>query len=640
MEILEGSVSEKTINYPQVYWGKRGEEYGLANMLLVLIERDPKIWHNLYPQDSKDCYQKTAQCKELAKILFANIPEINIHLQTRYGLENYGLSVFKRLKYWESSFANALLTMSPSSNWPDQGKIDLLCPGFVRLAPLFWRHMETRKKFANPELSKARGRLQFCTAITVYNPQRAAAQIAFQDSVLRQLKDPPSSSDYSPIPRTSPNQNNASKNRLPEPNVAYYNPLQEPTALFGGKISLATESSYPSQSCEQNSQISQQSPVSDSAVLPDEKLPQHDGRQTRSGFFKPLQYEKAAQQVTSSDLGETPHQLDEFQLQEMEPLLDEGEAQADLVHQLQLEIRGLEGRTSDLERIVIKLVGEKRRCSSEQDQQDKADKEHLDKRHRRYERFDNPNPQTPKKARQSSTEREFYKALRYLNSDGDDTEDVPITSTNSMPPQIDNISVASAGFRQGENREEFRPRHPLPRSKPPPQKITADFHQAEKREEFRPGHSLPHPKPPPPPKITHVFSSQLYAARLREAALLEKQRLSWARPAPPHQDEHEPARQFPSATQTQVQTEAKALGSTYSPHLTGKVVTEAGSREEYREELDKARLRAWREEVETISQIRSDRRIKAREMLRSALLSANESKIRDSIADYIRHTNT
>ena len=505
MEFLEESVLEKTLSYPPVYWGKRGEKYGLANTLLILIERDPNIWHNLYPQNSTDYYQKTAQCKELAKTLFANIPEISIHLRDPYGLENYGTSVFTRLKYWESSFTKALLTMPPSSTWPDQEKIRSFCPAFVRLAPLLWRHMETRKKFTNPDLSKAHARLQFCTAITVYNPQRAAAQIAFQDSVLRQLQDPLRSRHYLPIPCTSPTQNNASKNRLPKPNMAYYNPRQGPTALFARKISLVIDS-YPSQSCEQKSQTSQQNYVSDSAVLPDQKNPEHEGRQTRSGVFKPLQHEKAAQQVTSGDLGEKPHRLDKFQLQEMEPLLDEGEPQANLVHQLQLEIRELKDRTSDLERIVIELVGEKRRrCSSQQDQQDKADKVHLAKRHRRYERFGKPNPQTPEKARHSSTEREVRKAFRYLNSDRDDTEDIPITSTDSMPPQINHISVAAA-----------------------------DFHQAENREEFRPWHSL-HPSKPPPQEISHVFSSKLFAARLKEAAFLEQQRLSRAPPASPYE---------------------------------------------------------------------------------------------------------
>lgn len=568
MEHLEGLMPTKTQSFPPVYWGKREEGYGLANTLLILIERDPNIWHNLYPQTSTNFHQKTAQCRELAKTLFASISEISIHLQNPYGLENYATSVFTRLKNWENSFIKVLRTMPSSSNWPDQDKIKLFCPYFVRLAPLLWRHMETRKKFTDPDLSMARARLQFCTAITVYNPQRADAQIAFQDAVLRQLRDPLRSHHYL-LPYASPIRDSASRNRLPKPNMAYYNPREGSNASLPRGIS-SVRGFYASQSCEHKPQTSQQNSVSDTAMLSDHKTPEHDGRQTSSGVVKPPQCEKAAQQITIGDLGEKPHRLGKFQLREMEPLLDDGEPQVNHVHQLQLEIMELKGRTAALERIVIQLVGEKRRrCSSQHDQEDKEDKVPLAKRHRR---FDNPNPQKPEKARHPSTEREFREAFRYLSSDSDDTEDNPITSTDAMPPKINHIPVAYADFRQAENGEESRPWHPLPQLKLPPQ------------------------------KISHVSSSELFAARLREAGFLEQQPLSRAPSASPHQDEHEPARGFPTATRTQVHKKGRGLGSTYSPLFNEKDVTEFSSWEE----LDKARLRKWKEEVEATSHISPD----------------------------------
>ena len=73
MENLEESILEKAQTYPPVYLRKQVDEYGLTNTLLILIEKDPNIWHNLYPQNSIDYYQKTSQCKELTKILFTNI---------------------------------------------------------------------------------------------------------------------------------------------------------------------------------------------------------------------------------------------------------------------------------------------------------------------------------------------------------------------------------------------------------------------------------------------------------------------------------------------------------------------------------------------------------------------------------------
>ena len=468
MEDLEEPIPEKNQTYPSVSWGKPEDEYGLANTLLILIERNPKIFNDLYPQASKNYFQKKEQCRNLAEMLFANFPEINIHLRNSNGLKHYGFSVFTKLRYLEECFIKVLLTMPPISNWPSQDKIKSHCPFFVRLAPLLWRHMKTRRKFTEHNLSIAHARLQFCSTITVYNPQHAAAQIAFQDSVLRQLQDPLRSRHY---------------------------------YLYG-----------------------------------------------------------------------KPRRLGKFQLQEIEPLLDEGEPQANLVHQHELKIKELIGRTTELERIIIELVGKKRRRSfSEQNQQDKADNVPLTKRLRFDERFDKPNLQTPEQTRHSTTKHEFRKTFRYLNSDRDDAEDIPITSTDAMLPRKNYISVPSADFRQAENREEFGPWHSPTNLKPLPQ------------------------------AISHVSSSELFGARLREAAFLEKQPSSLAPPASPHQDENEPAKGFPTATKRQVYTKDKALGSTYLPFLPEKDVTDVSSWEK----LDKARLRTWKEK----EKVKSERKV-------------------------------
>lgn len=136
MEDLEEPISEKNQTYPSVHWGKPEDEYGLANTLLILIERNTKILNDLYPQASNNYFQKKQQCRNLAEMLFANFPEINIHLRNSIGLKHYGFSVFTKLRYWEDCFRKVLLTMPPISNWPSQDKIKLHCPFFVRLAPL------------------------------------------------------------------------------------------------------------------------------------------------------------------------------------------------------------------------------------------------------------------------------------------------------------------------------------------------------------------------------------------------------------------------------------------------------------------------------------------------------------------------
>lgn len=191
MKFLEKTKSEEIPIYPQVKWGKQ-ENYGLAGILFVLVERDPNIQANLFPLNDNNSGKRTAQCKKLAKTLFTNIPEINIHLGNPDGLTHYTTSVLMRLRRWTDTFLSVLFTIPQYSNWPDREKIKSLCPSFARLAPLLWGFLKTRKKFFKPDMAIAmkRANLDFCSAITVYDPQRAAAQVAAQDAVLRQLQDP------------------------------------------------------------------------------------------------------------------------------------------------------------------------------------------------------------------------------------------------------------------------------------------------------------------------------------------------------------------------------------------------------------------------------------------------------------------
>lgn len=190
MEFLEMKSRNYSI-YPHIYWRKEGK-YGLANILLVLIERDPKIRANLYPLTNDIGGKVTAQCKELAMILFNNIPEINVHLGNQDGLSRYGISVMMRLRRWTEAFLDVIDTMPQSSNWPDREKISLLCPHFARLAPLLWGFLKTRKRFQRHDRAIAvqRTNHEFCSAVTVYDPQRAAAQVAAEDAILRQISNP------------------------------------------------------------------------------------------------------------------------------------------------------------------------------------------------------------------------------------------------------------------------------------------------------------------------------------------------------------------------------------------------------------------------------------------------------------------
>lgn len=218
MEFLESTKREETPIYPPVYWGMK-DRYGLASILLVLIEKYPNIRSNLYPENHIHNRKKQAQCKELAKELFINIPEINIHLGNSIGLMHYTTSILMIIRRWTDTFLSVILTMPQSSNWPAREKIRILCPSFARLAPLLWNHLKTRKKFSNVHFSiaVARTHLEFCSAITVYDPQRAAAQIAAQDAVLRQLQDPYARGQDSSITHDISRSYKASRYRLSQP---------------------------------------------------------------------------------------------------------------------------------------------------------------------------------------------------------------------------------------------------------------------------------------------------------------------------------------------------------------------------------------------------------------------------------------
>lgn len=225
MELVEESNLKKNSFYPVVYWGV-GEKYGIASALLVLVEKYPKLGQILFPYDSTTDRQKTAQCGELAKILFAHIPEINVHLENPDGVLHYATSINMRLRRWKESVVNVILKMPQSSDWPDRDHIELLCPSFARLAPLLWMHLKTYAKFKNHEVSNsiARSNLRFCSTVTIYDPQRAAAQIAAQDAVLRQLRDPPRSCHELP---PSPNSNISSRHHIHKPLMTYYSSREE-----------------------------------------------------------------------------------------------------------------------------------------------------------------------------------------------------------------------------------------------------------------------------------------------------------------------------------------------------------------------------------------------------------------------------
>lgn len=189
MKHSQASSSTKYFKYPQPKWGNLKED-GLATALLTLIERDEAIRKNLYPsQYNPRSGQKKAQCRELVKTLLAGVPEVTLHLQTPRGLEFYTEFLFSKLQLFEERFIDVILLVTdPDSDMPpDTDKIEAICPSFFRIAPLLWEYISTKRDFKNPLVSHAINRfnLNFCTAITPYDPQRAAAQIAAQDAVLR-----------------------------------------------------------------------------------------------------------------------------------------------------------------------------------------------------------------------------------------------------------------------------------------------------------------------------------------------------------------------------------------------------------------------------------------------------------------------
>lgn len=557
MEPLKKTKPGKTPIYPPIYWGVLNDS-GLESILLVLIERDPNIQSKLYPLKHINDRQKKTQCKELAKTLFINLPEINIHLGNPDGLEHYASSIMMRLRRWTDSFLRVILTMPRSSNWPDRESVKLLCPTFARLAPLLWKYLKTRRTIIKLDVSIAiqRTQLQFCSAITIYDPQRAAAQMAAQDAVLRQLQDPYKRPHYFSNTDAITGFNKLSRYNLP---------LKVLTTLLPREI-LSVTDPYASKSGEHEPRTPTQNPVSDTAVSSAQQTPQHREKQARSGALQPSEYRKATQQITTGKMGKKPKPLDKPQLREMEPLFDETEPEANSVHELGRKLMELKGKTTELERIIMKLVREKRRgCPSEQDQGDEAIEVHLAKKQRRNECFEESNTQTLEKVRPSSSAPGFCEASSYLNSDREYTQNTP---TDATPPQIHDNFLTSADFCQAEKRKRVRPWHSPPRRR--------------------------HRSAPSLEKISYVSSSKLF---LKEAALLERQGLHRVPPPaspPPHEDDrHEPVRNSPTATSTQAHTNDKALGSTHSPRSIEKQEEDVSEVRSWHK-LDEARLSNWR----------------------------------------------
>lgn len=571
METTEELIQNKGKKYPQVYWGKL-EEYGLAAILLIYIERDSNIRNRLFPQEkNKNGRQRNAQFTELAKILFANIPEISVHLQNSHGLKHYTTSICMKLRTLEESFVDTVDTMSDSSHWPHQDHIESICPSFARLAPLLKDYIKHHRKFENEELLKKmmNSNLEICTTVAAYNPKRAAAQIAAQDAVLSQLQDPPRGYRDLPITCVRPNPNSAPKHRLPKPPSAFLGRRRRSRVLPAPSISSVTDP-YANQSGEHEPQNFQQTSVSDTAALsahrcrrllkrscqPSQQTSRQEETQMRSGVLQPPQHERAVQQISVSNLG------------------IEQDRPNSRVHRLELEAMELNGKNAQLESIVNELMREKsRERPSQQEQQHAADELPLAKMQRRHARFEEPISQTPKNGRCSSNEPEVREAFQYLRSDRADTQDNPIMPTDRMPPTISNNSVASADCRQADDSEGFRPRHSLPSHEPS---------------------AWPRQRP------VHVISSQLFLARLNEAVRLEQERLKCALLISAHQDEQVIARNPPTTTGTQVHIKDEALGSTDSPHFNGEDRPVVSSWQD----LDEARVRTWRQqEVEKSSPI-------------------------------------
>lgn len=568
MELLRKP--RKPQSYPFIYWGKTDKD-GLANVLLILIERDPKIRNNLFPQSyNPNDRHKQVQCQELAKTLFANIPKVNVHLQNLDGLYRYAESVITKIKRWEKSFVEVLLAMPHSSTWPDQDKIKLSCPSFVRLAPLLWEYVKT-KRFVSRDISIAisHSHLEFCKAITLYDPQRAAAQIAAEHAALRELR---VSRHGLPSTYASPSLARASRPHLIKPHLDYCDPRPELTAFLEPKISLDTNL-HANQSDEHEPQSYRQSSVSDTAALsaqqsyrllnqyhrPTQQSSQQDGRHTRSGVLQPKypQHENAAQKIQTGNSGQEQNRLGKS------------------VHQLELEVMELNKKTAELERIVIGLVGGQwGGLSSQQDQQKRADEPPFAKRQRRHERFEERNHQTLEIFRDSNSGLEYHEASRYLNRDREAAQAFPIIPAGVMPALADNNYVASS----------------------------ADFGQAVNHEGFGPQYFMPEKRPSAWHSGSHVFSSQLFLAQ--HEARLKQQCLSQAPLALPHQDEHEIARNPSAETGARVHVENQDLNFTHPQHFKEEDMPVVSSWKD----LDNTRLLKWgQQEGKTSTHISPDR---------------------------------
>lgn len=191
MEPSQALISNEPKEYPVIEWGNLGES-GLIEALFILIERNEAIRNSLYPlKYDPRSGRKRAQCRELVKTIFAGKAKIKIHLQTPQGLEHYTELLLSRLRHFENSFVDVLVR-SNNSDFdapPDDDEIECICPSFRRLASILLEFTMTRRgiKYILVQNAVEEVSIEFESAVTLYDPLRAAAQIAAQDAVLRRL---------------------------------------------------------------------------------------------------------------------------------------------------------------------------------------------------------------------------------------------------------------------------------------------------------------------------------------------------------------------------------------------------------------------------------------------------------------------
>lgn len=196
MEYSQVMISNEPKEYPVLEWGNLGKS-GLTEALFILIERNETIRNNLYPLNyDPRSRRKRAQCRELVKTIFAGKANVMIHLQTARGLEHYTELLLSRLRHFEDSFIDVLVRSNNSDfdGPPDDDEIERICPSFRRLASLLLEFTRTRRGIKDILVQNAveEVSIEFESAVTLYDPLRAAAQIAAQDAVLRRLYQDPS----------------------------------------------------------------------------------------------------------------------------------------------------------------------------------------------------------------------------------------------------------------------------------------------------------------------------------------------------------------------------------------------------------------------------------------------------------------